>query len=124
VRNWPKSREYLSRGGNLYARLLLGFRLNDATSGFRCYRREVLETLPLATIRSEGYTFQIEMAWRAWTAGFALAEIPIIFTERREGASKMSRSIVFEALGKVLAFGLRFRRPSARHPRSVAPAKS
>lgn len=121
VRNWPKRREYLSRGGNLYARLLLGFRLTDATSGFRCYRRAVLETLPLERIRSEGYTFQIEMAWRAWIAGFRVAEIPIVFTERREGASKMSRRIVFEALGKVLGFGLKMKRPpGSPHPRSVA----
>lgn len=125
VRNWPRTREYLSRGGNLYARLLLGFRLTDATSGFRCYRRELLETLPLAEIGSEGYTFQIEMAWRGWITGFRVVEIPIVFTERREGASKMSRRIVFEALGRVLGFGLRMRRPPKQpHPKSVAAKTS
>lgn len=110
VRNWSKVRELLSRGGNLYARLLLRFALTDATSGFRCFRRAVLEAIPLDDVGSEGYGFQIEMAWRAWTLGFDVAEIPITFTERRAGASKMSRRIVFEALGRVLAFAVQRRR--------------
>jgi dolichol-phosphate mannosyltransferase len=118
--NWSAFRRALSRGGTAYAKLLLGLPLSDATSGFRCYRRPVLETIPLEEIRSEGYAFQIEMAWRAWILGFLVSEIPIVFTERREGASKMSRRIVVEALAKVFRWGLMRRRPSrAPHPRSV-----
>lgn len=121
TRNWSRARESISRAGNLYARTLLRFGIRDATSGFRAYRREVLEALPLDDIRTEGYGFQVEMAWRAWLAGFVVTEIPIVFSERREGASKMSGSIVLEAAPKVLAWGLRFRRPPrAPHPRSVA----
>jgi glycosyltransferase involved in cell wall biosynthesis len=120
VRNWSKMREYLSRGGNLYSRTLLRFPLTDSTSGFRCYRRELLETIPLAEIDSEGYGFQIEMAWRAWTLGFDVTEIPIVFVERREGASKMSNRIVVEALGRVLGFARRrLRRPAQPHSRSI-----
>lgn len=124
VRNWSKVREGLSRGGNLYARLLLGFGLTDATSGFRCYRRALLETIPLEDVSSEGYGFQIEMAWRAWTQGFDVFEIPIVFVERRAGASKMSQRIVFEALWRVLMFAIRLRRrPKMPNPRSVARSR-
>ncbi|MGH2831041.1 MAG: polyprenol monophosphomannose synthase [Actinomycetota bacterium] len=120
VTNWSRVRLALSRGGNLYARMLLRFGLTDATSGYRCYRAAVLHALPLDRIGSEGYTFQIEMAWRAWAQGFAVTEIPIRFSERREGESKMSRRIVMEALWRVLGFALRFRRaPRVRHPESV-----
>lgn len=120
TRNWSRLREAISRGGNWYARRMLGFRLRDATSGFRIYRREVLETLPLDQIRSEGYGFQVEMAWRAWALGFRISEIPIIFSERREGASKMSQRIVVEAALRVARWGLRRARPpAAPHPRSV-----
>ncbi len=120
VVNWSRFRELLSRGGNAYARALLRFDLTDATSGFRCYRRAVLETLPLDEVTAQGYGFQIEMAWRAWTAGFAVGEIPITFTERREGASKMSKAIVAEALRDVARFATRRRRPPKEpHPRSV-----
>jgi len=94
--------------------------VRDATSGFRIYRREVLESLPLERVRSEGYGFQVEMAWRAWSLGFAIAEIPITFSERRAGASKMSGTIVLEAAPKVLGWALQRRRaPRAPHPRSV-----
>lgn len=118
--NWTPFRRALSRAGTAYAKLLLGLPLSDATSGFRCYRRSVLEAIPLGEVRSEGYAFQIEMAWRAWILGFRVSEIPIVFTERREGASKMSRRIVVEALAKVLRWGLMRRRPpGAPHPRSV-----
>lgn len=121
VSNWSRSRLALSKAGNLYARMLLRFHLTDATSGYRCFRAPVLETLPLTEVRSEGYTFQIEMAWRAWTTGFVVGEIPIQFSERREGASKMSRRIVFEALGRVLLLGLKRKRaPKQPHPRSIA----
>ena len=119
--NWSPFRRALSRAGTAYAKLLLGLPLSDATSGFRCYRRPVLEAIPLGEVRSEGYAFQIEMAWRAWILGFRVSEIPIVFTERREGASKMSRRIVVEALAKVLRWGLMRRRPPrAPHPQSVA----
>lgn len=119
--NWSRFRRFLSRGGTLYAKGMLGLPLSDATSGFRCYRRAVLEAIPLDEINSEGYAFQIEMAWRAWTLGFRTEEIPIVFTERREGASKMSRRIVAEALGRVFLWAFRRRRPPKQpHPRSVA----
>lgn len=124
VTNWSKARLRLSQSGNLYARTLLRFGLTDSTSGYRCYRRGLIETLPLRQIGSEGYTFQIEMAWRAWSLGFHVTEIPIIFRERREGASKMSRTIVFEALWRVFVFALRFKRaPKRPHPRSLAAAQ-
>jgi len=120
TRGWSRMREALSRGAGIYSRLLLRFQVTDPTSGFRCYRRALLETLPLDEVRSEGYAFQIEMAWRAWTLGFSVVDIPIVFSERREGASKMSRSIVFEAALAVLRWALRRRRPPARpHQRSV-----
>jgi glycosyltransferase involved in cell wall biosynthesis len=119
--NWSRFRRFLSRGGTLYAKRMLGLPLSDATSGFRCYRRPVLEAIPLDEIGSEGYAFQIEMAWRAWTLGFRTEEIPIVFTERREGASKMSRRIVAEALWRVFLWAFRRRRPPKRpHPHSVA----
>ena len=122
TKNWSPARRTLSRAGTAYAKLLLGLPLTDATSGYRCYRRALLEEIPLDEIHSEGYAFQIEMAWRAWLLGFVIAEIPIVFTERREGSSKMSRTIVAEALAKVFRWGLQRRRPSGRpHARSVGP---
>jgi dolichol-phosphate mannosyltransferase len=118
--NWSRFRRILSRAGTLYAKGMLGLPLNDATSGFRCYRRAVLETIPLDAIGSEGYAFQIEMAWRTWTLGFRTVEIPIVFTERREGASKMSRRIVVEALWRVSRWAFRRARPPKQpHGRSV-----
>lgn len=121
TRNWSKAREFLSRGANIFARTLLRFGLRDATSGFRIYRRALLETLPLDQIRSEGYGFQVEMAHRAWVLGFVIREIPITFSERREGASKMSRNIVFEAAAKVIGWALKMQRaPREPHPRSIA----
>ncbi|MGH2792754.1 MAG: polyprenol monophosphomannose synthase, partial [Actinomycetota bacterium] len=121
--NWSRFRRTLSRAGTLYAKTMLGLPLSDATSGFRCYRRPVLEAIPLTEIRSEGYAFQIELAWRAWTLGFRTVEIPIVFTERREGASKMSRAIVVEALWRVTLWSTRRRRPpKAPHPASVRSA--
>lgn len=121
TRNWSRMRELISRGGNAYARLWLRFRFTDSTAGFRLYRRAVLETLPLDEITSEGYGFQVEMTWRTWLAGFAIAEIPIVFSERREGASKMHRGIVIEAARKVARWGMSRARPAgAAHPRSIA----
>jgi dolichol-phosphate mannosyltransferase len=119
--NWSPSRRALSRAGTAYAKLLLRLPLADATSGFRLYRREVLEELPLNEIHTQGYAFQIELAWRTWILGFQIAEIPIVFTERREGASKMSRRIVAEALSRVFGWSLSRRRPPKRpNPRSAA----
>ncbi len=109
VTNWSRSRLALSRGGNLYARLALGFPLRDATSGFRVYRRRLLEHLLAHDLRSDGYAFQVELAYRAWRDGFAVAEVPITFREREHGASKISRRIVLEALWLLAIWGLRER---------------
>ncbi len=98
VVGWPMSRHLLSRGGNRYVRTLTGVPVRDATAGFRAYRRSVIETLDMATLTTDGYAFQLEMTLRAWQAGFRLAEVPIRFVERQEGASKMSRAIVAEAM--------------------------
>lgn len=107
VEGWSNSRHLLSRSGNVYAQLLLGFGIRDSTSGFRCYRREVLEKIDLREVQSDGYAFQIDMAYRAWTLGFALCEVPITFRERSMGTSKMSRSIILEAITSVTKWGLR-----------------
>jgi dolichol-phosphate mannosyltransferase len=105
--DWGIVRQLISRGGNLYVRAILGMPLKDATGGFRCYRRRVLETLDLGGIHSNGYAFQIEMAHRAMAAGFRVCEVPIVFPDRRVGMSKMSRRIVLEAL--ITVWRLRFR---------------
>jgi dolichol-phosphate mannosyltransferase len=101
VINWPISRLLLSLGANLYARVVTGLPLTDSTGGFKCFRREVLEAIPLDRVRSNGYAFQIEMSFRAWKKGFHLVEIPIIFHDRVEGQSKMSKRIVREAIWMV-----------------------
>ncbi|MDN5860807.1 MAG: polyprenol monophosphomannose synthase, partial [Pseudonocardia sp.] len=105
VRNWPAHRLALSRGANRYARLALGVPIRDITAGFRAFRRQVLEELDLAAVQSQGYCFQIDMAWRAVQAGFRVVEVPITFTERAHGASKMSRSVMVEAFWRVGAWG-------------------
>lgn len=105
VVNWPTHREWLSRGGNLYSRLALGVPIRDITGGFRVFRREVLEELALGDIASQGYCFQVDMAWRAVQAGFRVREVPITFTERERGSSKMSQAIVAEALWRVTRWG-------------------
>ncbi|NIH83508.1 polyprenol monophosphomannose synthase [Amycolatopsis granulosa] len=112
--NWPRHRELLSRGANLYARLALGVRIKDVTAGFRAYRREVLEKLPLEEIASRGYCFQIDLAWRTARAGFTVAEVPITFTEREIGQSKMSGTIIREALLRVGVWGARYRAGQVR----------
>ncbi|MSP17635.1 MAG: polyprenol monophosphomannose synthase [Myxococcales bacterium] len=99
--NWGLARKLLSQGGGLYARTILRIALRDVTAGFICYRREVLERLALAEVRSEGYGFQIEMKVRALRAGFRVEEMPIVFVDRRVGQSKMSKRIVIEALAMV-----------------------
>jgi dolichol-phosphate mannosyltransferase len=101
VRNWGRIRRAVSRGGCLYAQAILGFGVRDSTAGFRCFRREVLETIALDRIRSKGYAFQIETTYRTTRAGFRVVEIPITFADRAEGRSKMSRRIVLEAVWKV-----------------------
>ena len=106
VVNWPAHREWLSRGGNLYSRLALGVPLRDITGGYRAFRRQVLEELDLGSVASQGYCFQVDMAWRAVQAGFRVREVPITFTERALGASKMNRSIVGEALWLVTRWGI------------------
>ncbi|MBD3178151.1 MAG: glycosyltransferase [Candidatus Latescibacteria bacterium] len=98
VINWPLKRLFLSYGANIYTRIITGMPLSDSTGGFKCFRREVLGSLPLDRIRSDGYSFQIEMNFWCWKMGFRISEIPIIFTDRRVGVSKMSRKIVWEAI--------------------------
>jgi dolichol-phosphate mannosyltransferase len=105
--NWGIVRQLISRGGNMYAGLILGLPVADATGGYRCYRRNVLERINLDRIRSNGYSFQIEMVYSTLQAGFRIGEIPIIFPDRRVGQSKMSRRIVIEALINVWKMRLR-----------------
>jgi len=107
TRDWGVVRRAVSRAGALYARALLGLPVQDPTSGFKCYRREVLERIDLDRIASRGYAFQIETVYRAVRAGFRVAEIPITFSDRELGGSKMSRTIVLEAVWRVPALRLR-----------------
>lgn len=127
VRNWPRSRRLLSRGGNTYTRVMLGLPLRDATGGFRAYRREVLDALPLDDVHSQGYCFQVDLVWQAWQLGYRVIEVPITFVERASGSSKMSRAIVAEALWRVTWWGLTSRRSAARRrppePASSEPAR-
>lgn len=96
--NWGLLRRMISRGGNVYARTILGVDIYDLTSGFKCFRREVLDTVDLESIRSEGYAFQVEMTFRALQLGFTVTELPIVFSDRRGGRSKMSWSIFAEGM--------------------------
>jgi dolichol-phosphate mannosyltransferase len=107
VASWGRARRFISAGGSLYARVLLGVNVHDLTGGFKCYRRAVLEALDLDAISSRGYAFQIETTYRALRAGFRVIEVPIRFVDREQGGSKMSRSIVLEAIWKVPALRLR-----------------
>jgi dolichol-phosphate mannosyltransferase len=115
VVNWPAYRNWISRGGNLYSRLALGVGIRDITGGYRVFRREVLEALPLDAVESQGYCFQVDLAWRALQAGFRVVEVPITFTERERGASKMSNGIVAEAFWKVTQWGVARRWQRLRH---------
>lgn len=117
VVNWPRSREFLSRGANLYTRVLLGLGVGDATGGFRAYRSRVLRRIDLATVDSQGYCFQVDMVMRVKDLGCTVVEVPITFVERTAGVSKMSRGIIVEALWRVTAWGLARR---ARQVRGVA----
>jgi dolichol-phosphate mannosyltransferase len=107
VLDWPMQRLLLSYSANVYTRIITGLPLHDATGGFKCYRRKVLEAINLDRIKSNGYAFQIEMSYKAWKKGFRLTEIPIVFAERRSGVSKMSKHIIYEAF--FMLWKLRFR---------------
>ena len=109
VVNWPKSREVLSRGGNAYTRRALGLPLRDATGGYRAYRRTVLDRVLTTDVASQGYCFQVDLAWQVWKAGHTVVEVPITFVERERGESKMSRAIVIEALWRVTLWGVQSR---------------
>jgi dolichol-phosphate mannosyltransferase len=109
VVNWPTRRLLLSRGGNLYLRILLGLRLKDATAGFRVFRRQTLEKIDLATVRSAGYVFQTDLAYRSVKAGLEVAEVPIDFIERVRGDSKMNGSVASESLRLITRWGLQQR---------------
>ncbi|GEC08914.1 dolichol-phosphate mannosyltransferase [Streptomyces spinoverrucosus] len=106
VVNWPKSREFISRGGSLYSRVLLDVPIRDVTGGYRAFRRETLEGLGLGEIASQGYCFQVDLARRAVKAGYHVVEVPITFVERELGDSKMSRDILVEALWRVTSWGV------------------
>jgi dolichol-phosphate mannosyltransferase len=114
VVNWPWHRWMISRVGNLYVRLALGMTLKDATGGYRAYRLPVLDKLDIATVASQGYCFQVDLAWRAVRNGFRVVEVPITFAERERGASKMSSAIVREALWRVTVWGSQARLRSVR----------
>ena len=118
VENWPQSRMMLSRGGNAYARVMLGVSVRDATAGYRAYRRSALEQLDLPTVESQGYCFQVDLTRRAVHAHLRVVEVPITFVEREVGESKMSRAIVAEALWRVTAWGVqdRWRNFRSRNP--------
>jgi dolichol-phosphate mannosyltransferase len=105
--NWPLSRLILSYSANLYARIITRMPVMDTTAGFKCFHRRVLEAIPLERVKSNGYSFQIEMNYRAWRAGFRIKEVPIVFIERSEGHSKMSKAIVREAAWRVWDLRLR-----------------
>ncbi|MDX6489934.1 MAG: dolichol-phosphate mannosyltransferase [Gaiellaceae bacterium] len=107
IRNWGRLRRFVSAGGSGYARRVLGVHVHDLTGGFKCFRREVLETIDLDAITSRGYAFQIETTYRALRAGFRVVEIPIAFVDRERGGSKMSRGIVLEAIWRVPMLRLR-----------------
>ena len=125
VVDWPWHRRALSKGGNRYVQTMTGMPVQDATAGFRAFRASVLTALDLSTVRSDGYSFQLEMALRTWRLGFRVMEVPITFVERTEGASKISRAIVVEALWRVMQWGLQGPRRSAGvHPASVAASQT
>lgn len=106
VVNWPKHRELLSRGGNIYTKLWLGMPISDATGGFRAFRMSALEAIGLDAVQSQGYCFQVDMAWRAVQAELRVSEVPIVFVERERGESKMDQAIVKEALKRVTQWGI------------------
>lgn len=106
VVNWPMSRLLLSYFANIYTKVITGMPICDATGGYKCFRREVLQAINLDKVTSNGYSFQIEMNFKAWKKGFKIKEVPIVFVDRTEGSSKMSKSIVYEAI--FMVWKLRF----------------
>jgi dolichol-phosphate mannosyltransferase len=120
VVNWPRRRELLSRGGNTYARVVLGIPLQDATGGYRAFRRQLLESIDLADVASQGYCFQVDLAWRAHQRGARVVEVPITFVEREVGASKMTGGIVREALWRVTVWGVSHRADQVRRRLTAA----
>ena len=114
VVNWPMHRKVLSVGGNLYVRVLLGMPIGDATGGYRAYRASALHALDLHEVASQGYCFQVDLAWRAIRSGLSVVEVPITFVERTVGDSKMSQDIVQESLRKITAWGARYRLDQVR----------
>jgi dolichol-phosphate mannosyltransferase len=104
--NWGRGRRFVSAGGSFYARTLLGVPIRDLTGGFKCFRREVLETIDLDAVHSKGYAFQIELTYRTLRAGYSVVEVPIVFSDRTHGDSKMSRGIFLEAVARVPALRL------------------
>ena len=122
VVNWPLRRLFLSKGASYYVRLITGLPVTDPTGGFKCFRRQVLESIDLNQVRSNGYAFQVEMTYKAWMAGFRVREIPITFVDRYAGRSKMSGHIVREALWMVWALTVSqgFRRTPRAHRSSTA----
>jgi dolichol-phosphate mannosyltransferase len=106
VVNWPLTRKLLSRGGNFYTRIWLGIPIKDATGGFRAYRMTALDSMDITNVESQGYCFQVDMAWRATKAQLRVTEVPITFVEREIGESKMSQAIVKEALWRVTQWGI------------------
>ena len=121
--NWPKSREFISRGGNIYVRLMLGLSVRDATGGFRAYPAGALRQIGLDQVVSQGYCFQIDLTLRTVRAGLTIAEIPITFIERAHGTSKMSNAIVREALWRVTQWGVSGRLARLRGRRRPAPGR-
>jgi len=118
VVNWPLRRLFLSRGGNLYVRLLLGIKVKDATAGYRLFRRATLEAIDLGSVRSTGYVFQTDLAYRTVSRGMRLTEVPIEFIERERGDSKMSGQVASESLRKITRWGISERRAQLRRGRS------
>jgi dolichol-phosphate mannosyltransferase len=123
TRNWSFLRTFISRGGSFYARLILSTPVRDLTSGFKCFSRRVLEHLDLQTVRSNGYAFQVEMNYRCYLHGFRVAEVPILFVDRRVGKSKMGSHIVTEAMLVVLRLRLQTLLGGKSHSAGAAPAK-
>jgi len=115
VRNWPKSREVLSRGANIYTRVMLGAPVNDATGGFRAFNIATLQAIDLDDVASQGYCFQIDLTWRTVQRGLVVREVPIEFVERELGESKMDRHIVTEALTRVTTWGISHRTAQLKH---------
>jgi dolichol-phosphate mannosyltransferase len=130
VRNWPRQRQWLSTTANFLTRRFTGLPLHDCTGGFRAYRRRVLEAIKLQTITTSGYAFQIEVAWRISQRGFRFKEIPIIFTDREEGQSKLSRKIIWEACWLITKLGTArlhkfvFSSPASSHAAKAPPQNS